>query len=120
MNPHEEGSSDLTRREFFRSVPGEIFKGLQSFWNVEPSIESDPKELRVSLDITRCLAWGGMTCQLCYLSCPLRDKAIVMEDAKPVVFLEACNGCGICVDACRSVNDPPSLAMKEKGGKPIE
>jgi Pyruvate/2-oxoacid:ferredoxin oxidoreductase delta subunit len=58
-----------------------------------------------TIDIARCLAWEASECQLCYLRCPLRDEAIVLDGGKPTIVAQACDGCGVCVEACRAVND---------------
>lgn len=58
-----------------------------------------------TIDVSRCLAWGASDCQLCYLRCPLRDEAIVLDGGKPTIVASACDGCGVCVTACRTVND---------------
>jgi Pyruvate/2-oxoacid:ferredoxin oxidoreductase delta subunit len=57
------------------------------------------------VDVSRCLAWSGTDCRMCYLHCPLRDEAIALDDGRPLVMASACNGCGVCVEACRTVND---------------
>lgn len=99
--------NEMSRRDFFRAFPREVFSGFKSLRQgiVKPRLE-----------VNRCLAWGGMSCQACYLACHLRDQAIVMTDTKPVINQNACDGCGACVDACRTVNDPPSIAMVEANG----
>ncbi len=63
------------------------------------------------IDLARCLAWGGSACQTCYLRCPLRDEAIVLDDNRPLVMVSACDGCGVCVDACRAVNDLGAMQL---------
>lgn len=94
--------NEISRRDFFKAFPRELFKGFKSIQQAEK---------RPRLDVSRCLAWGGMMCQACFLACHLRDQAIVMEDQKPVIRANACDGCALCVAACRMVNDPPSLEM---------
>jgi MinD superfamily P-loop ATPase len=96
--------NEISRRDFFKSFPREVLKGFKSIQRVER---------KPHLDVSRCLAWGGMSCQSCYLACHLRDQAIVMIDTKPVIYQNACDGCGACLEACRIVNDPPSIAMVE-------
>ena len=63
------------------------------------------------VDIGRCLSWNGIYCQLCYSACPLRDQGLVMEDLQPVVDVALCDGCGKCVEACRSINDRPPIEI---------
>ena len=57
------------------------------------------------IDPARCLAWSSSACQTCYLQCPLRDTAITLDDGRPLIMASACNGCGVCVEACGTVND---------------
>lgn len=47
-----------------------------------------------------CLAHKGTLCDYCVRACPLGPIAISMEDGKPVINEENCNGCGQCVSAC--------------------
>jgi Pyruvate/2-oxoacid:ferredoxin oxidoreductase delta subunit len=65
----------------------------------------------VQLNREYCLAWEGGSCQFCYLACPLRDKAILMEDQKPVINAGLCDGCAQCITACQTVNDTPAITM---------
>jgi MinD superfamily P-loop ATPase len=30
---------------------------------------------------------------------------MVLDGRKPTIVAEACDGCGVCVEACRAVND---------------
>ena len=104
----EEGALD--RRRFLKSLPRELFKGIQSFREAKNAKElSEAKVARI--DITRCLPWGGASCQLCYLSCHLREKAIRMQDQKPIINTSACDGCAMCEVACKMVNEPPAIRM---------
>lgn len=63
------------------------------------------------INVHLCTAWSGSLCQLCYLACPRRDKAIRMEDLKPMVVSAACDGCAMCEAACRTVNHPPAVEI---------
>jgi len=67
--------------------------------------------LRVSQEDTRmglavidkysCAAWEGTTlCRTCYDKCPFPEKAIRLEQLKPVVLTEYCTGCGLCTNGC--------------------
>jgi len=88
---------------------------------------------RVSMEETRmglavinkfsCFSWKGMTlCRTCYDKCPFKDKAIRLEELKPVVIEQACTGCGLCTHSClvttddgkKAINIEPLYAM---GGK---
>src|SRR3989338_1504094 len=82
---------------------------LGSYPRIDDCLDTGPRIAR--LDISRCLAWGGANCQLCYLACPLRDRAIEMCDQKPVVHSFACDGCAMCEAACRTVNNFPAIDM---------
>jgi len=48
-----------------------------------------------------CLAYEGFTlCRTCYDKCPFVEKAIRLEQLKPVIDEQHCTGCGICTNAC--------------------
>ena len=87
--------------------------------------------LAVLIDQENCIAFQGNRCEVCFNSCPLRDKAIRLDYRPgrntgytifaPVVVSEFCTGCGLCERAC--ILDqaaikvlPVSLA---KGGTPV-
>ena len=99
----------MDRRAFLAAAPKQLFRGVQALMTpvVAPAaLASVEATQRVAiLDVSRCLAWGEGHCQLCYLRCPLRDRALVLEGGKPVIVTSACDGCGVCVDVCRTVND---------------
>ena len=125
------------RRLFLRKLPWQVINGIRSIVSAIPNSEiaslralgplgpeaasfgtlpcddncaaSKPQIAR--LDIARCLAWGAMSCQLCYLACPARDQAIEMRDQKPVIISSFCDGCSMCVSACETVNDLPAIKM---------
>ena len=46
---------------------------------------------------------------------PSLDKAIVIEDFKPVVIGENCNGCGICENICSMINGKAFIKVFLKG-----
>jgi ferredoxin-type protein NapG len=55
----------------------------------------------------------GAVCNTCYNVCPLQDKAIVLRKNLCPEILDACVGCGICVERCptrprRAVNIVPT------------
>ena len=85
---------------------------------------------RVSMEETRmglavinkftCFSWKGMTlCRTCYDKCPFKDRAIRLEELKPVVEESACTGCGLCTHACpvttadgqKAINIEPLYAL---------
>ena len=103
-------SEGIDRRTFLFSSPRRLLKDISALWGDipphgrEPDPPSGNRRIAV-LDISRCLAWGAGECQACYLQCPLRDAAIVSNDGKPTVVASACDGCGVCVEVCHTVND---------------
>jgi ferredoxin-type protein NapG len=62
------------------------------------------------IDTETCLSWQGLRCEVCYLSCPVRGKAISVERRPgqsggyvrmvPWVHSEYCTGCGVCENRC--------------------
>ena len=96
------GSQEVSRQEFLKSISQYIVQNVRSLSNTAHGAR---------IDIDRCLAWDGGNCQFCYLACPLRDKAITLDDQKPIVNILFCDGCAKCVTACRTVNDRPTIKM---------
>ena len=104
-------SEEVDRRTFLFSSPRRLLKDLRTVWG---DVTTPTGNQRIAvLDISRCLAWGDGDCQLCYLRCPLRDHAIVLNSGRPVIAASACDGCGVCVDVCRSVNDLGAIQLVE-------
>lgn len=62
------------------------------------------QETRMGLAVINtftCLAYEGLTlCRTCYDKCPFVEKAIRLEQLKPVIDETQCTGCGICTHAC--------------------
>ena len=62
------------------------------------------------IDTENCLSWQGLRCEVCYLACPVRGKAISTErrlapdggyvQMVPWVHSEHCTGCGVCENRC--------------------
>ncbi|SEN24550.1 ferredoxin-type protein NapG [Mesobacillus persicus] len=50
-----------------------------------------------------CLAFKDVMCDYCIRACP-QTQAIYLDNGKPVVIAENCNGCGLCVSRCISVD----------------
>ena len=48
----------------------------------------------------KCFAYQGQVCDYCYMNCPLKNDAIVMENGRPRINEVSCNGCGICEYLC--------------------
>lgn len=62
-----------------------------------------PKKIRMGTAFViknRCFAFNGQICDYCYDRCPLKEKAIIMEDRLPEVKEKECTGCGICEYYC--------------------
>ena len=108
-------SGGMDRRAFLAAAPKQLFRGVQALMKQmatpAPPAPMDATRRVAILDVSRCLAWGEGHCQLCYLRCPLRDHAMVLEAGRPVVVTSACDGCGVCVDVCRTVNDLGATQM---------
>src|SRR3989304_6282799 len=94
----------MNRREFLK-----IGFSNKNVCEAEPLNSREPKEgVKIGfaeIDKKKCSAWsGGGDCRMCYIKCPLMDEAIVLDDFKPVVVRENCDGCGICEDMCAMIN----------------
>jgi ferredoxin-type protein NapG len=63
------------------------------------------------IDKKKCSAWGGLDCQICSLRCPLSGEAIVLDDFKPVIKEDKCTGCGVCEQACLTVNNSAPIRV---------
>ncbi len=60
-----------------------------------------------------CAAWIGTTlCRTCYDKCPYAEKAIRLDQLRPVIDEAVCTGCGICTNAC-----PGCRPRREQGGE---
>ena len=82
-------------------------------------------ETRMGLAIINkfdCVAWAEKTlCRTCYDKCPFPQKAIRLEQLKPVIDETACTGCGLCTHACpittskgrKAINIEPLYARKK-------
>jgi len=64
-----------------------------------------------TLEKDTCIAWLGGNCARCFNACPLRDDAIVRDDAsRPFIDPRACIGCGLCVTVCPT--SPKSIRVE--------
>ena len=62
------------------------------------------------IDKYSCAAWEGTTlCRTCYDKCPFPEKAIRLEQLRPIVETDHCTGCGLCTNGC-----PITLATGKK------
>mgnify|MGYP003953137481 CR=1 FL=1 len=51
-----------------------------------------------AVDPQKCFVWQGPECGACQPVCPL--DAIELDNGRPVIRTDACNGCGLCRLAC--------------------
>jgi ferredoxin-type protein NapG len=75
----------------------------------------DQSETRMGLAVVnrfQCAAWiGTILCRTCYDKCPFPERAIRLEQLRPVIIENACTGCGICTHACPVTNPDGSKAV---------
>lgn len=114
---------EINRRDFIKSIPKYFAYGIHSLTEefcqpLDLMAEGDEAGMMsghgsriAEIDRGCCLAWEGGNCQFCYLVCPLRDKAITVEDQRVTIHPLACDGCGKCMTACRTVNTTPAIRM---------
>ena len=73
------------------------------------------EETRMGLAVINtftCLAYEGITlCRTCYDKCPFVEKAIRLEQLRPVIDQNHCTGCGLCTNACPVTNADGSKAV---------
>lgn len=112
-------STEVDRRTFLKAAPRRLLDGVRVLLSDLKGLASSgstdqqrPAARRMAiLDVSRCLAWGTGACQLCYLQCPLRDRGIVLEGGKPTIVASVCDGCGMCVEVCHTVNDLAAIQL---------
>lgn len=49
---------------------------------------------------SRCLAFNGSLCMICFDACPLKRSALRLHRARPVINEDVCTGCGQCEFLC--------------------
>lgn len=114
----DDASPTVNRREFLGLAPRHLLGGIRTVLHqaMAPVVRrvadhpSTTQQIAV-IDLADCLAWGGSACQTCYLQCPLRNEAMTLDDGRPLVMASACTGCGVCVEACRTVNDLGAIRL---------
>ncbi len=122
-----ENTREISRQEFLKYILQYVVQNVRLFFrgrsNFPDGDEAEKGEdalfdnttvKGVQLEAERCLAWGGGACQFCYLACPLRDKAITLDDQRPTINISFCDGCGQCLTACQTVNDRPAIKIVYK------
>lgn len=79
---------------------------------------TDPVTLcGVTLRADLCLAWGGTNCVQCYIACPLQGIALDLDDGRPILNPVRCDGCALCVTACRTVNDLEAMRLTRNAAR---
>lgn len=63
----------------------------------------------------RCITYDGRPCRVCVDACPIGDRALGQDGSgHPVLKLEGCVGCGVCVREC--VTAPSSFEFRAAEG----
>lgn len=75
-----------------------------------------PPIAKVSLDRDQCLNSIGTLCDTCSYRCPSHIRAIRMARRFPVVDLERCTGCGMCVYHCEA--EPTAFTIVNSDSSP--
>ena len=58
----------------------------------------------------RCVTYQGTPCRVCAEACPVGEAALAIDDqGHPVVKVEGCVGCGVCVREC--ITSPSSFTI---------
>lgn len=57
---------------------------------------------KVSIEMDKCLNTQGTLCDTCSYRCPSHVHAIRMVQRRPVLDLEKCTGCGLCILHCEA------------------
>lgn len=79
---------------------------------IEPDLESIMKHVKIGvahIEERGCVLYNGRRrmCHFCLQVCPLRGKAIYVNDwGQPVIDSYSCVGCGLCAQAC------PTMAVE--------
>ena len=109
-------SDRVDRRGFFKAVLGLTTQTVNEAVDVPEALDpsTGPEgtlEPVAVLDSRWCVAWDGGDCRLCWIRCPRRDEALILDDGRPVIQSQACDGCGECQRACAAVNDRPAVRI---------
>jgi ferredoxin-type protein NapG len=58
----------------------------------------------------RCVTYQGTACRVCVDACPVGERALALDEAgHPVLRVEGCVGCGVCVREC--ITSPSSFQL---------
>ncbi len=72
------------------------------------------------VDHDTCVTWrGDLICRTCYSVCPYPEKAIYLDELRPVVRADFCTGCGLCTHACPISRDENHKAINIEPRKEI-
>ena len=64
----------------------------------------------LELDPERCITFHGVACGVCARACPVGERALSLDQrGRPVLKIEGCVGCGVCVTSCVTI--PSSLRL---------
>ncbi|HHL39760.1 MAG TPA: 4Fe-4S dicluster domain-containing protein [Deltaproteobacteria bacterium] len=62
-----------------------------------------------------CLSYNDTLCNLCYKKCPLKGRAVDLDDElRPFIIDDGCTGCGVCLYVCPT--EPRSIAIESGRG----
>ncbi len=66
----------------------------------------------------QCITWRGIAlCRTCYNVCPFKEKAIHLDQLRPVVDEKYCTGCGLCTHGCpvnpKAINIEPIYSFRK-------
>jgi ferredoxin-type protein NapG len=126
------GGEVLTGTPWFeaRSVPCEMCRDIPCLkacptGALDPALASvEAARMGIAEVVNRenCLSLQGMHCDACYRACPVRGRAITLEQRLdgagrrifvPTVHASACTGCGKCEHAC--VPDVAAIRVVPRG-----
>ncbi len=70
---------------------------------LQPIAQEETRMGLAVIDKHACITWNEelALCRTCYNVCPFKEKAIKLDELRPVVIDEFCTGCGLCVHGCQ-------------------